>query len=244
MKPLYQLRAVSKYFRDPSYRGADASRIHALRDVELTIHRHELLAITGRSGSGKSTLLHLMAGLDLPSTRESCILLRVPANGAAEGETVRVDSLSEDGRARLRATSIGFVFQSFQLLPALQAWQNVALPLLFSGVGLAARRERALDALSRVELLLRANHLPGQLSGGEQQRVALARAIVSRPSVLLADEPTGSLDGESSRTVLAHLKALHAEGTTVVLVTHDAKTARLAQRRIVMVDGRITEGED
>ena len=242
MTALYELQGVSKFYRDPLYRGDDASHFYALRDVALTVGRGELVAITGRSGSGKSTLLHLMAGLDVPSTPASRILLRLPATVGGDEETaaIRIDRLSEDQRARMRATSIGFVFQSFQLLPALTAWQNVALPLLFIGVGLEERRERAFDALARTDLLPRAGHLPGQLSGGEQQRVALARAMVSQPPVLLADEPTGSLDRESSRTVLDHLKTLHRlYGTTVVLVTHDRATARLAERRITLVDGRV-----
>jgi putative ABC transport system ATP-binding protein len=201
-----------------------------LDDVRLDVRRGESLAVLGPSGSGKSTLLALMAGLDRPSSGE----VRV------DGE--RIDALSEDELARLRRHKIGFVFQSFQLLGNLTARENVLLPLELLGERDARRRADAL--LEEVGLSERGHHYPSQLSGGEQQRVALARAFGPRPALLLADEPTGNLDGATGRVVLDLLIGMQAnEGSTLIVVTHDPAVAELADRRIHLSDGRIVREE-
>lgn len=201
-----------------------------LDGVDLEVRRGEFVAVLGPSGSGKSTLLALMAGLDRPTTG------KVRINGE------RIDHLSEDRLAILRRHTIGFVFQSFQLLENLTARENVMLPMEL--LGRADASQRAADLLSAVGLSERGHHYPSQLSGGEQQRVALARAFAPRPALLLADEPTGNLDGATGRVVLDLLVALRAdEGATLVLVTHDAAVAALADRRIHLRDGRIEREE-
>ena len=201
-----------------------------LDDISLDVRRGEFVAVLGPSGSGKSTLLALMAGLDRPSSGE----VRV------EGK--RIDRWSEDRLAMLRRHKIGFVFQSFQLLGNLTARENVLLPMELLGLGQA--RRRADDLLAAVGLSERGHHYPSQLSGGEQQRVALARAFAPRPALLLADEPTGNLDGATGRMVLDILVEMRAEeGATLVLVTHDPAVAGLADRRIHLLDGRIEREE-
>jgi putative ABC transport system ATP-binding protein len=201
-----------------------------LQDVDLVVADGEFVAILGPSGSGKSTLLGLMAGLDRPSDGEILI------------DGVPLSAQSEDALAVLRRRSIGFVFQSFQLLPGFTARENVLLPLELLDAPDA--RERADELLDAVGLTDRGHHYPSQLSGGEQQRVALARAFASRPALLLADEPTGNLDGETGRRVLALLDELRRRhGTTLVLVTHDEAVSRLADRRIHLADGRIVREE-
>ena len=201
-----------------------------LEGVDLEVQRGEFVAVLGPSGSGKSTLLALMAGLDRPNSGE----VRV------EGE--RIDHLSEDRLAVLRRHKIGFVFQSFQLLENLTARENVMLPMELLGSPEAS--VRASELLSAVGLSERGHHYPSQLSGGEQQRVALARAFAPRPALLLADEPTGNLDGATGRVVLDLLAAMRAdEGATLVLVTHDPAVAALADRRIHLRDGRIEREE-
>ena len=201
-----------------------------LEGIDLEVRRGEFVAVLGPSGSGKSTLLALAAGLDRPSAGEVRL----------DGE--RIDALSEDRLARLRRHKIGFVFQSFQLLGNLTARENVMLPLELSGLDDA--RSRAEDLLQAVGLGERGHHYPSQLSGGEQQRVALARAFAARPALLLADEPTGNLDGATGRVVLDLLVGLRAEhGTTLVLVTHDPAVAGRADRRIHLRDGRIEREE-
>jgi putative ABC transport system ATP-binding protein len=201
-----------------------------LDDIELDVRRGEFVAVLGPSGSGKSTLLALMAGLDRPSSGE----VRV------DGE--RIDHWSEDRLALLRRHKIGFVFQSFQLLGNLTARENVLLPMEL--LRLSDARRRADELLEAVGLSERGHHYPTQLSGGEQQRVALARAFAPRPALLLADEPTGNLDGATGRVVLDRLIAMRAEeGTTLVLVTHDPAVAGLADRRIHLRDGRIDREE-
>jgi len=201
-----------------------------LQDVELEIRSGEFVAILGPSGSGKSTLLALMAGLDRPTTGEVRI----------DGE--RIDGLSEDRLALLRRHKVGFVFQSFQLLGNLTARENILLPMELLGDGDAARR--ADELLGAVGLSERGHHYPSQLSGGEQQRVALARAFASRPALLLADEPTGNLDGVTGRVVLDLLVRMRAEqGSTLILVTHDPAIAERADRRIHLLDGRIEREE-
>lgn len=201
-----------------------------LDGVDLDVVRGEFLAVLGPSGSGKSTLLALMAGLDRPSAGEVHL----------DGE--RIDRLSEDRLAILRRNKVGFVFQSFQLLGNLTARENVMLPMELLGMREASRR--AGELLDAVGLAERGHHYPSQLSGGEQQRVALARAFAPRPALLLADEPTGNLDGATGRIVLDLLVELRAEeGSTLVLVTHDPAVAALADRRIHLVDGRIEREE-
>ncbi len=201
-----------------------------LDGIDLEIRRGEFVAVLGPSGSGKSTLLALMAGLDRPSGGEV----------ALDGE--RIDRLSEDRLALLRRHKVGFVFQSFQLLANLTARENVLLPMEL--LGWSDARRRADELLAAVGLSERGHHYPSQLSGGEQQRVALARAFAPRPMLLLADEPTGNLDGATGRVVLDLLAALRAEeGATLVLVTHDPAVAALADRRIHLADGRIEREE-
>jgi putative ABC transport system ATP-binding protein len=197
-----------------------------LRDIDLAVDSSEALAIVGASGSGKSTLLAILAGLDTPST------------GTVELEGEDLFALDEDARAELRGRSVGFVFQSFQLLPALSALENVMLPLELAGRHDAEQAAR--EVLARVGLSERLHHAPKHLSGGEQQRVALARAFAARPKLLLADEPTGSLDAEAGREVIGLLFDLNrAAGTTLVMVTHDESLASRCDRTVRLEAGRI-----
>ncbi|MCO8269897.1 ABC transporter ATP-binding protein [Actinoplanes sp. TRM 88003] len=205
----------------------DGVSVPALRGVSLTIEPGDYLAIVGTSGSGKSTLMHLLGGLDRPTGGTLLIGGRDVA-GLTPGEM-----------AKLRNETIGFVFQSFHLLARTTARDNVALPLVYRGIGRRERRARATEMLDRVGLSHRVDHRPNQMSGGEQQRVAIARALVTDPSVLLADEPTGNLDSATGQSVLALLESLNAEGVAVVLVTHDREVAARAHRQIVMKDGVI-----
>eukprot|EP00163_Fabomonas_tropica_P009080 TRINITY_DN18867_c0_g1_i1.p1 TRINITY_DN18867_c0_g1~~TRINITY_DN18867_c0_g1_i1.p1 ORF type:complete len:240 (-),score=18.87 TRINITY_DN18867_c0_g1_i1:303-1022(-) len=199
-----------------------------LQGVNLEINRGESVAIVGRSGSGKTTLLGLLAGLDTPS------------EGTVELDGAVISQLSEDDRAKLRASRVGFVFQSFQLLPAMTALENVMLPLELAGID--APEKRARELLERVGLGERLNHTPRQLSGGEQQRVAIARAFASEPSVLFADEPTGNLDNRTGQAVSDLLMALNREqGTTLVMVTHDEHLAARCARQFTIESGVLTE---
>ncbi|WP_348650792.1 ABC transporter ATP-binding protein [Verrucosispora sp. WMMC514] len=220
--------------RGPAIEAFDVSRTYeldgvsvpALRGVSLTVGAGDYVALIGPSGSGKSTLMHLLGGLDRPSGGRLVI-------GGRE-----VGSLSAPELARLRNETIGFVFQAFHLLPRTSAVDNVALPLVYRGVGARQRRERAAAMLGRVGLGHRLHHRPNQLSGGEQQRVAIARALVTDPTVLLADEPTGNLDSTTGAAVLELLERLNVEsGVALVMVTHDAEVAARARRRIAMRDG-------
>ena len=204
----------------------DGVAVDALRGVSLRIDAGEYVAIVGPSGSGKSTLMHLLGALDRPTS------------GALGIGGRDVAAMSDVELARLRNSTIGFVFQSFQLLTRTSALDNVGLPLVYRGVRRAQRRERAAEALDAVGLAHRVNHRPGQLSGGEQQRVAIARALVGEPALLLADEPTGNLDSRSGADVMAVLGRLNEQrGVAVVVVTHDPEVAVLAGRRIGMRDG-------
>jgi putative ABC transport system ATP-binding protein len=205
----------------------DGVSVAALRGVSLTITPSDYVAIVGTSGSGKSTLMHLLGALDRPTSGTLLIGGRdVATLGPAE-------------MARLRNETIGFVFQSFHLLARTTAQDNVALPLVYRGIGRRERRARAKAMLERVGLAHRVDHRPNQMSGGEQQRVAIARALVTDPSVLLADEPTGNLDTTTGQSVLALLESLNADGVAVVLVTHDREVAARAHRQIIMRDGSI-----
>jgi putative ABC transport system ATP-binding protein len=208
----------------------DGLEVPALRGVSFTIPAGDYVAIVGPSGSGKSTLMHLLGGLDRPTSGHLAI-------GGRD-----VAALSQQELATLRNQTIGFVFQSFHLLARTTAVDNVALPLVYRGIGARERRARAAAMLGRVGLDHRLDHRPNQLSGGEQQRVAIARALVTEPDVLLADEPTGNLDTASGQAVLALLEALNAErGVALVIVTHDREVAARANRQIVMRDGLIVE---
>jgi putative ABC transport system ATP-binding protein len=205
----------------------DGVSVPALRGVSLTVAPGDYVAIVGASGSGKSTLMHLLGGLDRPTGGSLMIAGR------------DVASLSPSEMARLRNETVGFVFQSFHLLARTTAQDNVALPLVYRGVGRRERRARAAAMLDRVGLAHRIGHRPNQMSGGEQQRVAIARALITGPSVLLADEPTGNLDTKTGQSVLALLESLNDDGVAVVLVTHDREVAGRARRQIVMRDGEI-----
>ena len=210
----------------------DGVSVPALRGVSVTVEPGDYVAIVGASGSGKSTLMHLLGGLDRPTGGRLLI-------GGRD-----VSTLAPAEMARLRNETIGFVFQSFHLLARTTAQDNVALPLVYRGVGRRERRDRAAAMLERVGLAHRIGHRPNQMSGGEQQRVAIARALVTGPSVLLADEPTGNLDSVTGQSVLALLESLNADGVAVVLVTHDRDVAGRARRQIVMRDGRIVSPAD
>ena len=203
--------------------------VTALDEVSLSIFRGESIAIIGPSGSGKSTLMNILGGLDRPS------------RGRYRFEGDEVAHFSDDQLADFRNRRIGFVFQSFQLLPRLSALQNVELPMVYSGAAPRARRERAAELLERVGLGSRMGHRPNQLSGGQQQRVAIARSLANQPDLLLADEPTGALDSATGIEVLALFQKLNLEGLTVVIVTHDRGVADAARRRIAFRDGRVTE---
>jgi putative ABC transport system ATP-binding protein len=209
--------------------GEGQVSVEALRGVDLSVADGELLAIMGPSGSGKSTLLHILGALDRPS------------EGSVELSGRRYDNLDDAELTRLRGEVFGFVFQFFNLLPTLTASENVLLPALISGQRASAYAERVDQLLERVGIADRAGHVPSELSGGEQQRVAIARALLREPQVLLADEPTGNLDSHSGRAVLELLRTMADEGQTVVMVTHDAGAAAMADRVVLLRDGHIVQ---
>jgi putative ABC transport system ATP-binding protein len=220
---LVRLSGVGKVFANAQL------ETHALFDVHLEIKRGEFVAIEGPSGSGKTTLLSIMGLLDVPTSGEYWLQGR------------RVESLKARQRAALRNRDVGFIFQSFNLLGDLSVWENVELPLSYRDMAASERKSRVGEALQRVEMLHRKNHMPSELSGGQQQRVAVARAVAGAPAILLADEPTGSLDSTSGRAVMDLLGELHASGATICMVTHSQEYAQRARRSIRLFDGRIVE---
>jgi putative ABC transport system ATP-binding protein len=220
---MMELRSVSK-----SYVTGDQV-IQVLKNVTLSVHPGEFVSIMGPSGSGKSTLMHIMGCLD------------VPTEGSYRFRGVPVETQSGVELARLRNQEIGFVFQNFHLLPRMTARRNVELPLVYAGVRKEARRARAEQLLSDVGLSDRMNHYPNELSGGQKQRVAIARALANRPSVLLADEPTGALDSTTGRGIMELFQRLNDAGMTIVVITHDPNVARYAKRILYLVDGEIVE---
>jgi putative ABC transport system ATP-binding protein len=226
--PLIRLRGVTKTY------GTGQAAFQALKGIDLAIERGEFVAIMGPSGSGKSTAMNILGCLDTPTS------------GSYEFKDLRVENLTRNQRALLRRQYLGFVFQGFNLLARTTALENVELPLVYRGEPAVARHAAARDALAQVGLAGWETHTPGELSGGQQQRVAIARAIVTRPAVLLADEPTGNLDSGTSREIMALIGALNRErGITVLMVTHEPDVAACAQRVVRFVDGRVeSDGPD
>ena len=222
-RPLIQLESITKTY------DSGVNAVQALRGVDMTIEGGEFVSIIGPSGSGKSTLMHILGCLDSPTSGQYWL----------DGDDVA--SLSGRALAQIRNRKLGFVFQTFNLLPRATIWKNVELPLLYAGMGRDDRREKALLALKRVGLDHRAKHRPGELSGGQRQRVAIARALVSDPSMILADEPTGNLDQKTGSEIIEIFEELSGNGQTVILVTHDPAIAARTHRRVQIVDGLIAD---
>jgi putative ABC transport system ATP-binding protein len=221
MAAVIETRALTKVF------GVNGNAVHALRGIDLDVARGEFVALVGPSGSGKSTLMAILGCLDSPTA----------GTYALDGHPV--EGLSGSALARIRNEKVGFVFQTYNLLPKASVARNVELPMLYAGVGGRERRQRALELLEKVGIPEKAGRLPSELSGGQRQRVAIARALANRPALLLADEPTGALDSRTGAEVLALFQELHRQGHTVLLVTHDASIASLATRRVELYDGLV-----
>ena len=220
---MIELKEVCKFYQV----GED--RVKALDHASLHIHPHEFVSIIGPSGSGKSTLMNIIGCLDVADAGEYLL------------DSLPIESYSENELAQIRNRKIGFVFQSFNLIPKLSAEENVELPLIYQKVKRSERQHRVKEALERVGLANRAKHLPTELSGGQQQRVAIARASVTNPRLILADEPTGALDSKTSQEIIDIFHALHNQGNTIVLITHDNDVAKQASRSIHILDGQISE---
>ena len=204
-------------------------RVRALDHATMHIYPHEFVSIIGPSGSGKSTLMNIIGCLDTADAGTYCL------------DGIPIEHYSENELARVRNQKIGFVFQNFNLIPKLTAEENVELPLIYQGVKRAERQKRVREAIERVGLSRRMKHLPNELSGGQQQRVAIARAIVTKPSLVLADEPTGNLDSKTSREIMDIFRELHGQGNTIVLITHDSDVAKQAARSLHILDGKVSE---
>lgn len=223
---LVELRNVRKTYR------MGEELIHALDDITVDINAGDFMSIIGPSGSGKSTLMHILGCLDSPTS------------GTIQLDGVMIHNASSRQLAAIRNRKIGFVFQSFNLLPKLNVLQNVELPMVYSGLGGRERRERAMEAMKKVGIDNRAGHRPSQLSGGQQQRVAIARALVNDPRIIFADEPTGNLDSHTGEIVLEMFHKFHEEGRTIILVTHDPEIAAVTPRRLEIRDGKIAKEVD
>ncbi len=223
MTPVIDLRGITK-----TYGGGD-TEVQALRGIDLTIERGDYVAIMGASGSGKSTLMNIIGALD------------VATSGHYSLDGIGIDDLDESALSIVRNRKIGFIFQSFNLIPRTTALSNVELPLVYRGVRRRERRARAVEALTAVGLADRMHHMPNELSGGQQQRVAVARALVAEPSLLLADEPTGNLDSRSTRDVLDLMGALHDQGRTIVMITHEDDVAAASGRIVTLIDGQVSD---
>ena len=213
------------------YNEGKESEVRALDGVSLTIDRGEFVAIVGQSGSGKSTMMNVLGCLDIPTY------------GTYLLDGTQVTDLSDRQLARIRNREIGFIFQGYNLIQELDALENVTLPLIYQGVSVFEREDRAMEALERVGMADRAHHRPSEMSGGQQQRVAIARAIATRPPIIMADEPTGALDSKTGRHVLEILRQLNGEGSTIILITHDEGIAAQAHRRVRLTDGKIVSDE-
>ena len=209
-----------------------SEKLNVLKDIDFTVNKGEFTAILGPSGSGKSTLMNIIGYLD------------VPTRGVYRFDGEDNTRASDSKMATVRNQKIGFVFQSFHLLPQRRAWENVALPLMYAGVGRRERKKRAIEALERMGLAERVDFYPTQLSGGQCQRVAIARAIVTHPLLLLADEPTGALDSKSGQQIMDIFDELHAQGMTIVMITHERAIAERAERILYIYDGYLKGGED
>jgi putative ABC transport system ATP-binding protein len=225
MSAVVEIQNVSKYF------GEGQSVVKALDNISLTIEENEFVAIIGPSGSGKSTMMHLIGCLDKPTS------------GVVKIAGQDLNELNDFKLTQLRNYAIGFVFQQFFLLPKTTAVNNVATPLLYRGISTREAKEKSLQMLAKLGLADRSDHEPTQLSGGQQQRVAIARALVTDPTIILADEPTGALDSASGDQVLKLLEALHKEGKTIIVITHEAEVANRAQRRITLRDGKVVSDD-
>ncbi len=223
MENLINLKAIVKTYQ------IGTINVHALRGVDLNIHKNEYISIMGPSGSGKSTLMNIIGCLDTPTS------------GSYELENELVSTMDDNKQAEVRNRKIGFVFQTFNLLPRANALHNVELPLIYSGIHAGKRKEIAEAALAKVGLTDRKTHRPSELSGGQRQRVAIARALVNNPSLILADEPTGNLDSTTGREIMAIFDDLHKAGNTIILVTHEKEIAEHADRIVHILDGNIAE---